>query len=157
MKVFSRRPLTCGEVRLAKGLFGGRIAYERVGIVQGPPFLPFGAMVPKGLTIVFGQWRAAQDFSLAPLGEQGWFIHEMTHVAQAAHGKVLAASKLKALGRKAYRYELKGGERFQALNIEQQAEVARGLFLARRGAAGPEHASLAALEAIWPYSGEASS
>ncbi len=153
MRALEQRALTRGEAALCREMFGDLIAYPRVRIAQGPSLLPFGAMVPIGYTIVFGRWRAAHDFADAAVAEQGWFIHEMAHVAQAAGGAVLALSKTKALGRRAYRYALKGGERFNDLNIEQQAEVARGLFLARRGAAGPEHAPLAALEALWPYAG----
>jgi hypothetical protein len=157
MRVFQARGLSAGEIALARLMFADAIAYGRVRIVQGPRLVPFGAMVPAGLTIVFGRWPAAVDFAEALVGEQGWFIHEMAHVAQAAAGKVLALSKVTAIGRKAYRYQLKGHDRFDDLNIEQQAEVARGLFLARLGAPAPEHAPRAALEAIWPYAGSSPS
>jgi hypothetical protein len=150
MRVFERRGLTEGEIALARGMFGDGIAYRAVRIAQGPRFAPFGAMVPFGQTIVHGAWAAATDFAATSVDEQGWFIHEMTHVWQAARGVVLAWAKCKALGRSAYRFVLKGEDRFEAFNIEQQAEVARALFLRRRGHSAFSGAAFAGLEAVWP-------
>lgn len=149
MRLFEQRSLTRGEIALARPVFGDAIAYDAVRILQGPRWPFYGAIAPFRRTIVHGAWPAARDFALASLDEQGWFIHEMAHLYQAAQGAVLAWSKLRALGPNAYRFDLKAGDRFEAFNIEQQAEIARALFLARmRGSRQPE--VLAALEAIWP-------
>ena len=148
MKLFERRSLTHGEIAVGRSVFGGAIDWPRVRILQLPPFV-FAAMVPLGKTIVFSRWRAARDFAAAPLNEQGWFVHELAHVWQAARGTVLAAAKLKALGKRAYAYEPRVGATLANYNIERQAEIARHVFLARAGkpeAGAPERAWL---EEIW--------
>jgi hypothetical protein len=109
----------------------------------------FAAMVPMGRTIYFSAFRAPSDFAIAPLSEQGLFIHELAHVWQARCGVTLAAAKLKALGRAAYSYRVKPGKPFGAYNIEQQAEIVRHLFLARRGVRLAPALDADALEALW--------
>jgi len=133
MRVGQRRRLTEGEIRLGRDVFGDEIAWSRVRVLQAPP-LGFGAMVPLGRTIVFSRWRAARDLAESSIDEQGWFIHELMHVWQAAHGVVLALAKLGALGKHAYVYKPRPGAKLSHYNIERQAEIARHLFLARAGA-----------------------
>jgi hypothetical protein len=152
MRDFSRRPLTAGEIALARPVFGEEIAYSRVRVVQLGG-APWGAMVPVRDQILFGRWRAARDFSDVEAGEQGWFIHELAHCWQAARGVVLAAAKLSAIGASAYRLRLKPGASFRAYNIEQQAEIARFVFHARRGAPHPDGPPPTVLERLWPASG----
>lgn len=131
MKPGQRRALTDGEIALGRSIFGDEIAWPKIRIYQAPR-LGFGAMVPIGRTIVFSKWRAAHDFSTASMWDQGWFVHELTHVWQAARGVVLAAAKLRALGKGAYCYAPKTAS-LRAYNIECQAEIARHLYLARAG------------------------
>jgi hypothetical protein len=148
MQPWERRALSAGEIALGRGMFGDAIAWPRVRLLQAPAFA-FGAMVPLAKTIVFARWRASNDFASAPLSEQGWFVHELAHVWQAADGAVLAAAKLGALGKKAYSYKPRAGAKVSSYNIESQAEIARHLFLARAGepeAGAPERAWL---EEIW--------
>jgi hypothetical protein len=146
MPLFARRRLTPGEIGLARGIFADSLDWERVRVFQGPG-LNFNAMVPAGATIVFSRWRAAWDFAETGLDEQGWFVHELAHCWQAQRGTVLAAAKLSALGRAAYRPPKDTA--FAAMNIEAQAEIARLLFLARRGAKCAPF-ERAELEALWP-------
>jgi hypothetical protein len=143
MRTFAHRVLTTGEVALARPVFGAEIAWPRVRIIQAPP-AGFGAMAPLRHTIIFSGWAAACDFADAPLAEQGWFIHELAHVWQAGQGVALPLAKLSALGRNAYRLRVTPGKPFAAYNIEQQAEIVRGLFLAR-AADRPDPD----LEALW--------
>lgn len=131
MKPGQSRGLTAGEIALGRSVFGNEIAWPKICIRQAP-LLGFGAMVPIGRTIVFSKWRAAHDFSVASLWDQGWFIHELTHVWQAARGVVLAAAKLNALGKGAYAYKPQA-PKLSDYNIERQAEIVRHLFLARAG------------------------
>jgi hypothetical protein len=147
MKPGQRRALTAGEIALGRSVFGDEIAWSKIRIFQGPR-LGFGAMVPIGRTIVFSKWRAAHDFSVASMWDQGWFVHELAHVWQAARGVVLAAAKLGALGKGAYCYTPKSPE-LRAYNIECQAEIARHLFLARAGAAEKGAQSRQWLEETW--------
>lgn len=147
MKAGESRALTRGEIALGRSMFGDEIAWSKIRIRQAP-VLGFGAMVPIGRTIVFSKWRASHDFSTASLWDQGWFVHELAHVWQAARGVVLAAAKLNALGRAAYAYKpqaLKLG----AYNIERQAEIARHLFLARAHAPEQGAPSREWLEETW--------
>lgn len=148
MQTWERRALTGGEIALGRGVFGNAIDWRAVRIWQTP--LPgFGAMVPLGKTIVFARWRAARDFSTASLGEQGWFVHELAHVWQAARGTALAAAKLGALGKHAYTYAPKRGAALADYNIESQAEIARHLFLARAAAPEPDAPPREWLEQAW--------
>lgn len=148
MRPFEKRGLTPGEIALGAIVFDAEIAWESVRVVQAPP-LGFAAMVPLGRTIVFSKWRAARDFAHVPAGEQGWFVHELMHVWQAAHGTALAVAKLGALGEKAYRYLPRAGAALKHYNIERQAEIARHLYLARIGAPDEEAPPRAWLEEIW--------
>jgi len=149
MPLWRRRPLTAGEIALGKTVFGDDIAWGAVKVLQAPSQLGFGAMVPRGRTIVFSRWRAVEDFAQAPLGEQGWFVHELMHVWQAARGVFLAGAKLNALGKGAYFYTSKPGARLRDYNIERQAEIARHLFLARNNAREPGMPPRAWLEEVW--------
>jgi hypothetical protein len=148
MRDFERRVLGAAEIALARPVFGDEIKWPGVRVLQAPR-IGFGAMVPLGRTIVFSKWRAARDFSLADAGEQGWFIHELTHVWQAARGIVLASAKLGALGDRAYHYVAKPNKTLHDYNIERQAEIVRHLFLARVGAPEKDAPPRDWLEAIW--------
>lgn len=147
MRTGARRALTEGEIALGRILFGDEIAWERVRIVQAPK-LGFGAMAPLGGLILFSNWRAPEDFSAAGVHEQGWFVHELAHIWQSAHGMFLPLLKLKALGKRAYKYEPKAAA-LAEYNIERQAEIARHLWLARVDAAEPGAPSRAWLEDVW--------
>ncbi len=147
MKPGQSRTLTAGEIALGRSVFADEIAWSKIRVTQAPS-LGFGAMVPLGRTIVFSKWRAAHDFSVASLWDQGWFVHELTHVWQAARGVVLAAAKLGALGKGAYAYKAKA-PKFNAYNIERQAEIVRHMFLARLDAPAQGAPSHAWLEEAW--------
>lgn len=147
MRVGETRALTSGETAIAIAMFGDELNPARIRIAQLPPF-GFGAMVPFGDTILFALSAAVRDFSAAPFGAQGLFVHELTHCWQARRGRILAMAKLKAIGLAAYRYSLTPGKPFAAYNIEQQAEIVRHLFLARAGVQ-TLGAPQAELEVLW--------
>ena len=148
MKTWQKRPLTPGEIDLGRSVFGEEIDWARVRVMQAPA-LGFGAMVPLGRTIVFSRWRAVNDFAQAPIEEQGWFVHELMHVWQAARGVVLAGAKLRAIGRDAYAYAPRPGAPLKSYNIERQAEIARHLYIARCGCHENGMPPLGWLEDIW--------
>jgi hypothetical protein len=148
MKPGEYRPLTEGEIELGRLVFGDEIDWPHVRVLQAPG-LGFGAMVPLGRTIVFSKWRAAQDFAQASPAEQGWFVHELMHVWQARRGVLLAAAKLGALGKQAYRYKPRADGKLSHYNIERQAEIARHLYLARIGADEPGAPARDWLENVW--------
>ena len=130
------RPLTSGETRLARGIFGNSIDYAQVRLFRRKwwPFHPRNAaMAPMG-DIYFhpegGAW--SDDFSKEPLGTQGFFIHEMTHVWQTQKaGRFYLPLMRHPFCR--YDYRLKPGKPFERYGIEQQAEIVRHRFLADRG------------------------
>jgi hypothetical protein len=77
-----------------------------------------------------GGW--SEDFSREPLGRQGFFIHEMTHVWQAQKGGPLYLPLMRHPFCR-YRYELRAGKPFRSYGLEQQAEIVRHRFLADHG------------------------
>lgn len=132
------RPLTPGEIALARSIFKDAIDYSKVRLVKGKwwPFHPRNAaMAPNG-SIYFhpaaGGW--SDDFSREPLLRQAFFIHEMAHVWQAQKGGRFYLPLMRHPFCR-YRYLLKPGKPFNRYGIEQQAEIVRDRFLADRGAA----------------------
>jgi len=132
-----KRPLTAGEVELARSVFGDAIDYSQVQLFKGKwwPFHPRNAaMAPMGNIYFHPEGDVwSEDFSKEPLGRQGFFIHEMTHVWQAQKsGRLYLPLMRHPFCR--YSYELKPGKPFQRYGLEQQAEIVAHTFLARRGA-----------------------
>jgi hypothetical protein len=90
------------------------------------------------------------DFAQAPLPAQGLFIHEMVHVWQAqTRGRWWLPLMRHPFCRYDYRYD--PVRPFECYGIEQQAELVRHLFIARRGAPSPAAPSRQALEALVPF------
>ena len=134
----SSRPLTPGEVELARSLFGDAIDYSEVRLIRRKwwPFQPRNvAMAPCG-NIHFhplgNLW--SEDFSKEPLHSQGFFMHEMTHVWQAQKGGRFYLPLMRHPFCR-YRYDLVPDRPFGRYGLEQQAEIVRHIFLAGRGAA----------------------
>ena len=129
------RPLTQGEIDLARSIFGDAIDYTRVRLVRRKwwPFQPKGiVMAPTG-NIHFHPksplW--SDDFSNERQSLQGLFIHEMTHVWQAqTRGRFYLVMMRHPFCR--YSYQLVDGRPFDRYGLEQQAEIVRHRFLADR-------------------------
>ena len=130
------RPLTDGEVELARSMFGDAIDYRRVRIIRGKwwPFQHRGiVMAPTG-NIHFHPHdpRWSEDFSTASLDLQGLFIHELTHVWQTqTRGRFYLPLMRHPFCR--YAYEVVPGRPFDLYGLEQQAEIVRHAFLAKQG------------------------
>jgi hypothetical protein len=143
------RPLTSGEVALARSVFGEAVDYGRTRIVLGKwwPLQPVGiAMAPTG-NIHFHPRDPAyrDDFATADLALQGLFIHEMTHVLQAQQrGRYYLPLMRHPFCR--YTYALREGWPLARYGLEQQAEIMRHIFLSRRGVVLPGKEHLATLE-----------
>ena len=135
------RGLSSGEIAMARSVFGDAIDYPRVRLFRRKwwPFHPRNAaMAPMG-DIYFhpegGVW--SDDFSKETIGRQGFFIHEMTHVWQAqAKGRFYLPLMRHPFCR--YSYELRPGQSFDRYGLEQQAELVRHAFLAKRGICSPQ-------------------
>ena len=132
------RPLTAGEIKIARSVFGDAIDYSKVRMVRRKwwPFQPPSvAMAPMG-DIHFHPhsdlW--SDDFAEEPLNRQGLFIHELTHVWQSqTRGRFYLPLMRHPFCR--YAYRLEDGRPFERYGLEQQAEIVRHRFLADRGRA----------------------
>ncbi|OZA94558.1 MAG: vgr related protein [Erythrobacter sp. 34-65-8] len=130
------RPLTTGEIALARSVFGSAIDYAPVTIRRHKwfAFQPQRVtMAPRGhLHFHPRSHNYCDDFSAAPLQLQGHFIHEMVHVWQVqTFGSWWLI--LNRLPWERYDYSLKPGWALEQYGIEQQAEIVRHAFLLRRG------------------------
>lgn len=128
------RPLTDGEVALARGMFGDAIDYARVRIVQRKWafFQPRDTvMAPRGNLHFHPEGcHYCDDFCGGNRDAQGLFVHEMTHVWQHQKGLFLP---LRRLPFARYRYTIEPGKPLDRYGIEQQAEIVRHAFLMRGG------------------------
>lgn len=140
------RPLTDGEIKLAKTVFGDAIDYARVSVndTKFIGFHPKGtAMAPNGSLYMFGCYHA--DYSALPPHGQSLFIHEMTHVWQYQNKvlkPVVEAVKLNLAHKfnydAAYDYTLDAKKDLLAYNMEQQASIVQDYFVLREtGAPSP--------------------
>ena len=131
-----RRPLTSGEIELARTMFGRSIDYSKVELVRGKWifFQPRGVVMAPTGNIHFhpDSDRWSNDFAQEKLTQQGLFIHEMTHVWQTQRaGKWYLPLIRHPFCR--YGYELREGRPFLRYGIEQQAEIVKHRFYANRG------------------------
>ena len=134
------RPLTSGEIALARSVFGDAIDYARVRMVRRKwwPFQPRNTVMAPTGNIHFHPhadlW--SEDFAAEPLHRQGLFIHEMTHVWQAqTRGRFYLPLMRHPFCR--YRYEIEPDRPFDRYGLEQQAEIVRHAFLAQHGGRPP--------------------
>jgi hypothetical protein len=130
------RPLTPGEIELARSMFGDAIDYDPVRMIRGKwwPFQPRETVMAPVGNIHFHPdgplW--SEDFSRERLSLQGLFIHEMTHVWQAQTcGRFYLLLMRHPFCR--YGYKLIEGRPFERYGLEQQAEMVRHCFLAGCG------------------------
>ena len=136
-KMKAARPLTPGEIALARTMFGDAIDYAPVRMVRRRWWLfqPKGVVMAPTGNIHFHPdsqlW--SDDFSAERLSLQGLFIHEMTHVWQAqTKGRYYLVLMRHPFCR--YGYTVTPGRRFDHYGLEQQAEIVRHRFMADRGA-----------------------
>ncbi len=131
------RPLTAGEIALARSVFGEAVDYRKVQMVRRKwwPFQPRNTVMAPTGNIHFhpGDDLWSEDFSREPLHRQGLFIHEMTHVWQTqTRGRFYLPLMRHPFCR--YAYQLERDRPFDWYGLEQQAEIVRHRFLADRGA-----------------------
>ena len=148
------RPLTHGERALVAEVFGNAINPDPVRIRRRRwfPFQPTGTvMAPMGhIHFTPACSRYCDDFSCAALSAQGLFIHEMVHVWQAQQrGRWWLPFMRHPFCR--YGYSYRQGKRFDRYGIEQQAEIVRHWFIAKRGHPSPEAPPLEVLESLVPF------
>jgi hypothetical protein len=146
------RPLTSGEIALARGVFGDAIDYRRVRIARRKWafFQPRDTVMAPTGSIHFHPegTRYRDDFATASMSDQALFIHEMTHVWQHQKGIFLPLARHPFCR---YDYALRPGRPLHRYGIEQQAEIVAHAFLLRRGGVVPGNATLADYQRILPF------
>jgi hypothetical protein len=146
------RPLTPGEIELARPVYGDAIDYAPVRIAarKWAFFQPRDTVMAPSGTIHFHPkgtlWR--DDFAAAPLDLQGLFVHEMCHIWQHQKGICLPLARHPFCR---YSYAVKPGWPLHRYGLEQQAEIVRHAFLLRRGAQVPGAPALAQYETLLPF------
>jgi hypothetical protein len=137
-------------------MFGDAIDYAPVRIVLGKWafFQPKNVvMSPRGRIHFHPHGTAYRDdFGHGTLGEQGLFIHEMTHVWQHQSGIFLP---LKRVPWARYDYAVKPGWGLKKYGLEQQAEIVRHAFVVGRGGTFAGAPPLSQLQTILPFDGVA--
>lgn len=148
------RPLTAGEIALARSVFGDAIDYAPVRMRKSKwaffqpretVMAPMGHIHfhPRGSTY-------CDDFCDVAVQRQGLFIHEMVHVWQAqTRGRWYLVLMRHPFA--TYDYSLKPGWPLERYGLEQQAEIVRHYFLLSRGQIVPGAASPDAYRAILPF------
>jgi len=139
------RPLTAGEITLARRVFGDAIDYDRVRIHNRNYVFWQGAnyiITPNGQMYLGRNLRQYSDFSAASLSMQAFFIHEMTHVWQHQCGvnvlfRGIGEQIRQFLGFNQYSYQLEPGKPLTDYKLEQQGDIMRDYFLAQMGQATP--------------------
>lgn len=153
-RVGGERPLTTGEIALVAEVFGSAIDPQPVRIRRRRwfPFQPTATvMAPMGhLHFAPASPHYCEDFAHAGLAAQGLFVHEMVHVWQTQQrGRWWLPLMRHPFSR--YRYTFSEGKPFDRYGIEQQAEIVRHWFIAKRGQPSPVAPSLEKLEALVPF------
>ncbi len=149
--VGGERPLTAGEIALVAEVFGSAVDPTPVRIHRRRwfPFQPTTTvMAPMGhLHFAPASPHYCDDFAHAGLVAQGLFVHEMVHVWQTQQrGRWWLPLMRHPFSR--YRYTFVPGKPFDRYGIEQQAEIVRHWFIAKRGQPSPVAPSLQKLEAL---------
>lgn len=137
------RPLTVGEVEMAKKVFRDSIDYLKVKVHKGAyiPFAGSNAMTPNG-EMYFPAEDFKPDFSVERDTLKVWFIHEMTHVWQYQlgysvfwNGIVISIKRGYGYGSgqdtpRAYRYDVIADldKPMSEFNMEQQGDLVSHYF-----------------------------
>jgi hypothetical protein len=148
------RPLTAGEIALARSIFGEAIDYARVTIRRRKFFALHQrkvTMAPMGHLHFHPEApHYCDDFAAAPLHHQAHFIHELVHVWQTQRlGRWHLLLRRHPWCR--YDYAIRPGWRLTQYGIEQQAEIVRHAFLLRNGARVAGAPPLATYETLLPF------
>lgn len=150
------RPLTGGEITLARSIFGDAIDYAKVTIKRRKwfPFQPRKiTMAPRG-HIHFHPMgeNYCEDFAQTNIFRQAHFIHEMTHVWQVqTRGDWYLVTRRMPWAR--YDYSLKPGWPLARYGIEQQAEIVKHAFLLRNGVKLAGVADVSAYDVLVDFAG----
>lgn len=133
----SCRPLTPGEIRMAKTIFRDTVDYGAVRIYQAPYSIlrlrGAAASAPDGNIYIHVEDLSSADYSKAAVKKQKAFIHEMTHVWQYQKGVNLYAADMALTLKTPFNYKANyeykiDGRPFKEYSTEQQAKIAEDFF-----------------------------
>lgn len=125
------RPMTNGEVALARSIFGDSIDYRSVKLFNRPYMLVTGkthGLSPNGNIYINGDGKWSEDYA-AGLRGQALLIHELTHVWQVQRGRDVRKEAFLEFVRNnfdydgVYQFDINSPEKFRAHNLEQQAAM----------------------------------
>lgn len=133
------RPLTDGEIKLAKSVFGDAINYKKVTITDGhwPVVQKKDFAWSMGNTLSMYKYYVP-DFSQASHQRRGLFIHEMAHIWQWQNKSlkpVFATMKQRLKQKfnyKAYPFVLDAKKDLTSYGVEQQAAMIQEYYLNKR-------------------------
>lgn len=138
---FKYRPLTEGEIHIAKQVFADLIDYDQVKVMNHPflPWQPVGVLMAPTGYIHLKNADYIDDFSKESLSYQAIFVHEMAHIYQYQQhinvflkGAFLQTALYLSLGKyNPYHYTLQANKAYFDYNIEQQGDIAKDIFLKR--------------------------
>ncbi len=148
----TERPLSSGEIALARSVYGDAIDYAPVTVRRRKWafFQPRDVvMAPCGhLHFHPAGDLYRDDFAQASLTDQGLFVHELCHVWQHQRGLYLPLVRHPFCR---YDYAFKPGWPLKRYGIEQQAEIVRHAFLLRAGAKVAGAPDLKRYESVLPF------
>ncbi|MCA8023790.1 type VI secretion system Vgr family protein [Burkholderia cepacia] len=130
------RPLTAGEIEMARTVFKDGIDYDKVRVHRGSYFWfdmqrKRTAVTPNG-HMYFRDEDFLEDFSAESVaeGDKSWFMHEMTHVWQYQLGYSVRWHGLTVTirGESAYQYTITPQNVFHDYNMEQQGNLVADYF-----------------------------
>ncbi|MCX2897798.1 type VI secretion system tip protein VgrG, partial [Pseudomonas mandelii] len=132
-----KRPLTIGEIAMARTIFKDAVNYEKVKVHHGGWWLFFGfqntAVTPNGemyfpesTELYRDDFSSDKDHRINAL-----FMHEMTHVWQYQLGYPVksAGVTVTSRGDEVYKYTLSESGTLSDYNMEQQGEIISDYFI----------------------------
>lgn len=129
------RPLTSGEIAMARQVFGDSVDYSKVKVHNHGYWLFFGfqdkntAVTPNG-EMYFPEGVYQADYSQQRAENQAWFIHEMVHVWQYQLGYPIKRVRAPRPGM-SYEYTLAEAKKFCDYNMEAQGNIIADYYLVR--------------------------
>ena len=135
------RPLTAGEVALAKSVFGDAINYDAVRIKKKRVLMqPRDGAICLGNTINMDGNAYSDDYACEDLNVRAFFIHEMTHIWQYQRNPLGLGIKFmrEAIRHRqhyldrAYHYDLDPIKPFSKYGLEQQATMMQDFYILSR-------------------------
>lgn len=152
--VGGQRPLTPGEIALARTIFGNAIDYGQVTLRRRKwfPLQPRAVtMAPRGHLYFHPDSKSyCDDFSAVGIWRQGLLIHELTHVWQTqTRGDWYLILNRHPWCR--YHYSIRPGWKLERYGIEQQAEIVKHAFWLRNGLHVPGAPAVDIYDGILPF------